>query len=63
MSKYETVAKAIRLEVDEGKDDVYIIFKITDERFKQKVRAEWEDDIEVKLVNKELHLKDIDATI
>lgn len=62
MSKYETVAKAIRLEVDEGKDDVYIIFKIVDERFKQKVRDDWKEDIEVKLVNKEL-VKEIDATI
>jgi len=62
MSKYETVAKAIRLEVDESKDDVYIIFKIVDERFKQKVRADWKEDIEVKLVNKEL-VKEIDATI
>ena len=62
MSKYETVAKAIRLEVDESKDDVYIIFKIVDERFKQKVRDDWKEDIEVKLVNKEL-VKEIDATI
>ena len=57
-NKYEVVAKAIRLEVDESKDDVYIIFKITDERFKQKVRADWEDDVEVRVVNKELVLKD-----
>jgi hypothetical protein len=62
MSKYETVAKAIRLEVDESKDDVYIIFKIVDERFKQKVREDWREDIEVKLVNKNL-VKEVDAII
>lgn len=62
--KTETVAKAIRLEVDESRDDVYIVFKITDEKFKQKVRVDWQDDIEVKLVNKSLVLnKDSDASI
>ena len=56
--KYEVVGEAVRLEVDELKDDVYIIFKIVDERFKQKVRADFDADIEVKVVNKQLVLKD-----
>ena len=51
MRNLETVAIAVRMEYDKDKDDVYIVFKITNERFKQKVRDEWEDRIELKLVN------------
>ena len=54
MNNKITVAQAIRLEVDESKDDVYIVFKIIDEQFKQKIRTNWGEDLEVKLVNKEL---------
>lgn len=48
------VATAVRLEVDENKDDVYIVFLITDEQFKQKVRENWLQDLECKLINKSL---------
>lgn len=51
---YEEVANAIRLEVDENTNDVYIVFKITNEKFKQKIRENWMDDVELKVLNKKL---------
>lgn len=58
MSKYKEVAKGVRLEVDDSNGDVYIVFRIIDEQFKQKIRANWGDDIEFKVVNKTLVLKE-----
>jgi len=55
--KFKTVANAIRIEVDKTTDDVFIIFKITDLQFKQKVRESWADDIELELINKSLKIK------
>lgn len=57
-TKYNTIAKAIRVEIDESNDNTYIVFKITDEKFKQKVREHWLDDVEVKIIGKHLILKD-----
>lgn len=54
MRNLETVAVAVRMEYDKNKDDVYIVFKIINERFKQKVRDEWEDDIILKMINTSL---------
>jgi hypothetical protein len=55
MNPKKVVAKAVRMEFDELKDDVYIVFKITDEQFKQKIRANWLDDVELKLLGKDLY--------
>lgn len=56
--KYNTVAKAVGMQVDNNSDDLYIVFKITDEAFKQKIRENWLDDIELKMFGKELFEKE-----
>ncbi len=57
--KYQTIAKAVRLEVDENTDDVYIVFKIVSEKYKQSVRVNWDTDLEFLVINNtELILKD-----
>ena len=56
--KTKTIAEGIRVEIDEDKDDVYIVFKVIDESFKQKVRDNWLEDVELKLVNKKLYYKE-----
>lgn len=57
-ARHIEVAKGVRLEVDDSNGDVYIVFRITNEQFKQKIRGNWEDDIEFKVVNKTLVLKE-----
>ena len=49
-----TVARAVRLEIDPSNDNMYLVFKVVDEAFKQKVRGDWGDDIPVKLTGIEL---------
>lgn len=53
-AKYETIAKAVRIELDKKNDDIYIVFKIIDERFKKKVREDWLSDYELMIVDKNL---------
>lgn len=53
-AKYETIAKAVRIELDKKNDDIYIVFKIIDEGFKKKVREDWLSDYELMIVDKNL---------
>lgn len=51
--KYQVVASAVRVEVDNTTDDIYLVFKIVNEQFKQKIRGNWQDDVELLLVEKD----------
>lgn len=53
-SKYTTVATGVRVEIDEKTGDTYLVFQITDEEFKRKIRTEWEKDMPVRLIDKKL---------
>jgi hypothetical protein len=50
----DTVARATRMEIDKLTGDVYLVFKIIDERFKQKIKDNFNQDIELMIVNKEI---------
>jgi hypothetical protein len=54
MGTFDTVARAIRMEVDPITGDLYLVFKVIDESFKQRVRDNWMDDVELVLLGKEL---------
>jgi len=56
--KFHTVAKAIRLECVQETGDVFIIFQIVDEKFKKRIKDEWMDEVEMRLINKDLVLKE-----
>lgn len=56
--KYKTVAEAIRVELDDSNDDLYLVFKIVDEQFKQKIRADWNKDIELVILGTKLKEKE-----
>ena len=58
--KFHTVAKAVRLERIQETDEVFIVFQVIDEMFKQRIQNNWEDDVELKLVVKE---KDCNANV
>lgn len=49
-----TVATAVRVERDERTDDLYLVFRVTSESFKQRIINDWMQDIEVKLIGKDL---------
>lgn len=49
-----TVAKAVRIEHDPETDNIYLVFKIVDEGFKQRVKQDWMQDIDVKLIGRDL---------
>jgi hypothetical protein len=51
---YDTVARAIRMEVDPNTGDLYLVFKVIDENFKQRIRESWDADVELKVLGKDL---------
>lgn len=52
--KYKPVATAVRVEYKEDSDTMYLVFEITDEKFKQKIKKDWTQDIDLKLDGKTL---------
>jgi hypothetical protein len=53
-----TIARAVRIEYIENSNDVFIVFKIVDERFKQHIRNNWEEDVECRVIGKELVIEE-----
>jgi hypothetical protein len=54
LDKNDTVARAIRMETDPITGDLYLVFKVIDESFKQRVRENWIDDVELIVLGKDL---------
>jgi hypothetical protein len=54
MNNHDTVARAVRMEVDPLTGDLYLVFKIIDESFKQRIRESWEADVELKILGRSL---------
>ena len=54
MKKHQIVARATRMEIDPLTDDLYLVFRVTNEAFKQKIRENWEPDVELKIKGKDL---------
>ena len=52
--QYQTIAKAIRVEKNVETDEVYLVFEVIDENFKRRIKEEWESDIELKLIGRNL---------
>jgi hypothetical protein len=50
----EVVAEAARIEYDEHTGDLFIVFKITNEKYKQKIKKTWTQDIEYRIIEKNL---------
>lgn len=50
----KVVAEAVRLEFEEKTGDLYIVFKIKDEQYKQEIKKTWAEDIEYRIVDKYL---------
>ena len=53
-SSIQVVAEAIRIEINSAKDEVFLVFEITDPDFKKYVKENWSKDLELKLLGKQL---------
>ncbi len=52
---YQEVAKAVRVEYGRHNDEVYIVFKIMDEKFKKRIKDDWNADVDLKIIDKKLY--------
>ena len=48
------VAEMIRIEHSEQDDKLFIIFEVTDAKYKQDIKKNWTRDIEFRLIDKQL---------
>lgn len=51
---YHVVATAVRVEHDSDTDEVFVVFKVVDEKFKHTIKNEWYKDTDLKIVDKTL---------
>jgi hypothetical protein len=54
MKNTEAVATAVRMEFDQTNGDLYLVFKVIDESFKQRVRENWLQTIDLVMLGKDL---------
>jgi len=57
MQNKEVVGSAVRVEYIEKEDRLYLVFEITNEKYKQSIKKDWTRDIEFKVVDKQLILE------
>lgn len=50
----KTVATAVRVEYNPETDKLFLVFEVVDEQFKQRIKTDWSQDIDLKLVGKTL---------
>lgn len=56
MKNYEEeLATAIRIEHDESSDEVFIVFKVSNQKFKKEILKTWSQDIEFVVKNKKIY--------
>lgn len=49
-----TIAECIRIEFSETSGELYLVFQVTDEDFKKRVKNNWLADIDTVLLDKKL---------
>lgn len=54
IDKYHEVAVAVRLEHNKNTDTFYLVFEITDEKFRNKIKKDWTQDIDLRVIGKKL---------
>jgi hypothetical protein len=52
----EVMGEAVRVEVEEKTGRLFIVFEITNEKYRQEVKNNWTNDIEFRLIDKKLIL-------
>jgi hypothetical protein len=54
----EVIGQAVRVEHIESNDKIYVVFEITNPKYKEQIKREWTADIEFELIGKELIKKE-----
>lgn len=54
----EIVAEAVRLEYEEKTGKLFIVFEVKNEKYKQKIKKNWVEDIEYRLIDKSLVMEE-----
>lgn len=50
----EIVAEAVRIEYEDNTGKLFIVFEVTNEKYKQDIKKNWTKDIEYKLIDRKL---------
>ena len=50
----EIIGEAIRIEIEERTDKVFLVFDIVNEQYKQDIKKNWTKDIELRIINRKL---------
>lgn len=57
MKNYEKIiAEAVRIEFEQKTGDLYIVFKVIDNKAKEDIKNNWTNDINYRLIDKSLVL-------
>ena len=51
IDKYHIVAEAVRLEHEQKTDTFYLVFEITDEKFRNRIKQDWTQDIDLRVID------------
>jgi len=53
----QTVATAVRMEHNPDTDELFLVFQIVDEDFKRRIKRDWTQDVELKILGRNLILE------
>ncbi len=51
IDKYHVVAEAVRLEHSPKTDTFYLVFEVTDEKFRNRIKKDWTQDIDLRVID------------
>lgn len=54
----EVVGEAIRIEYEEKSGKLCLVFEITNEKYKQEIKKNWTQDIEYRIIDKNLVIEE-----
>lgn len=58
MTPYEIVGEASRIEFEEKSGKLYLVFEIKNEKYKQDIKKNWTQDIEFKIIDRNLVIEE-----
>ena len=58
MREHEIVGEAVRVEFEEKTGKLYLVFEIKNEKYKQNIKKNWTDDIEYKIIDRNLVIEE-----
>ncbi len=58
MREHEIVGEAVRVEFEEKTGKLYLVFEIKNEKYKQDIKKNWTDDIEYKIIDRNLVIEE-----